>query len=167
MKATKEKVENHQAYLTIEIEPAEMEKSLEGAYRRMVQKARIPGFRKGKAPRAIFERYVGKDSLFEDAIDHLVPDIYEQALKEQELEAIAQPKIEITQTEPVIMKAVVPLKPTIKLGDYKTIKVAREEVEVTEKNVDAVVEQLRHQHATWEPVERAVEHDDLIVMDIE
>lgn len=167
MKATKEKVENHEAYLTIEIEPAEMEKSMEGAYQRLVQQVRIPGFRKGKAPRAIFERYVSKDSMFEDAIDHLVPDIYEQALKEQELEAIAQPHIEITQTEPVIMKAVVPLKPVVTLGDYKAIKVAREEINVTEKNLDDVIEQLRHQHATWETADRAVKHDDLISMDIE
>ena len=167
MKAIKEKVENHQAFLTIEIEPAEVEKSLEGAYKRLVQKARVPGFRKGKAPRAILERYVGKESLFEDAIAHLVPEIYEQAIKEQALEPIAQPHIEITQTDPVIFKAVVPLKPTIKLGDYHTIKVEQTPLEVTESNVNDVIEQLRHQHSTWEPVDRAVDFDDLVVFDID
>lgn len=167
MKATKDKIENHQAFLTIEVEPAEVEKALDGAYRRLVLKARVPGFRKGKAPRAILERYIGKESLLEDAIDHLVPDFYEQALKEQELEAIAQPQIEVTQTEPVIFKAVVPLKPTVKLGDYHSIKVEKALTEVTESNVNDVIEQLRHQHATWEPVERTVDFDDLIVMDIE
>ena len=167
MKATKDKIENHQAYLTIQIEPAEVEKSLEGAYHRLVQKARVPGFRKGKAPRPILERYIGKESLFEDALDHLIPEIYQQALKEQELEAIAQAQIEITQTDPVIFKAVVPLKPTVKLGDYHSIKVEPTSTEVTESSVNDVIEQLRHQHATWEPVERAVDFDDLIVMDIE
>ena len=167
MKATKDKIENHQAYLTIEIEPAEVEKSLDGAYRRLVQKARVPGFRKGKAPRVILEKYIGKDSLLEDALEHLVPEVYEQALKEQKLEAIAQPQIEITQNNPVIFKAVVPLKPTVKLGDYHSIKVEQTPVEVTESNVNDVIEQLRHQHSTWEPVERAVDFDDLVVFDID
>ena len=167
MKATKDKTENHQAYLTIQVEPGELEKSLEGAYHRLVQKARVPGFRKGKAPRAILERYIGKESLFDDALDHLVPEIYDQVLKEQAIEPIAQPQIEVTQTDPVIFKAVVPLKPVVKLGNYHSIKVEPEPVQVTEKNVDDVIEQLRHQHATWEPVERAVDFDDLVVFDID
>ena len=167
MKATKDKTENHQAYLTIEIEPAEIEKSMDGAYHRLVQKARVPGFRKGKAPRAILERYIGKESLFEDALEHLVPEVYGQALKEQELEAIAEPQFEVTQRDPVIFKAIVPLKPTIKLGDYHTIKVEQTPIEITESNVNDVIEQLRHQHSTWEPVERAVAFDDLIAFDID
>ncbi len=167
MKATKDKVENHQAFLTIEIEPAEVEKSMEGAYKRLVQKARVPGFRKGKAPRVILEKYIGKESLFEDAIDHLVPEIYEQALKEQAIEPIAQPQIEITQTDPVIFTAVVPLKPTIKLGDYHSIKVEQTPTEVTESNINDVIEQLRHQHSTWEPIDRAVDFDDLVIFDID
>ena len=167
MKSTKEKIENHQAFLTIEVEPAEVEKSMEGAYHRLVQKARVPGFRKGKAPRAILERYLGKESLLEDAIHYLVPEVYEQALKEQELEAIDQPQIEITQTDPVIFKAVVPLKPTVKLGNYHSIKVEQTPTEVTESNVNDVIEQLRHQHSIWEPVERAVDFNDLITMDID
>ena len=122
MKVTKEKTENSQAFLTVEMEPAEMEESLEASYRRLVKKANIPGFRKGKAPRAILERYMGKESLLEEALKHLVPQAYEKAIKEQEIEPIAQPQIEITQTDPVVFKAVVPLKPTVKLGDYHSIQ---------------------------------------------
>ena len=73
MKVTNEKTEDRQAFLTVEMEPSEMEESLDGAYRRLVKRARIPGFRKGKAPRAILERYVGKDSLLEEALNSLVP----------------------------------------------------------------------------------------------
>lgn len=168
MKATREKIENHQAYLTIEAEPAEVEKSLEEAYHHLVKQTNIPGFRKGKTPRPILERYIGKERLFEHALDHLVPELYQQALKEQAIEPIAQGQIEITQTEPVpVFKAVVPMKPTVKLGDYHTIKVEQAPVEVTESNVNDVIEQLRHQHATWEPVDRAVDFGDLTVFDIE
>jgi len=167
VKVTNEKIENSQAFLTIEMEPTEIEESLEKSYRRLVTKAKIPGFRKGKAPRAILERYLGRESLLEDTLNNLVPEAYEKAIKEQELEAIARPQIEITQTDPVVFKAVVPLKPKVELGDYQHIKVKPQPVSVTEADVDAVMEQLRHQHATWEPVERPVDFDDLVVLDIE
>ncbi len=167
MKVTNEKVENSEAFLTIEMEPAEVEESLGQSYRRLVQRVKVPGFRVGKAPRAILERHIGKESLLEDTIDHLIPEAYEKAIKEQGIEAIAQPQIEIAQTDPVVFKAVVPLKPKVKLGDYQHIQVTSEPVTVTDDNVDAVIEQLRHQHATWEPVERPVDFGDLVVLDIE
>ncbi len=167
MKVTNEKTENSQAFLTIEMEPAEVEESLEKSYHRLVQKTRIPGFRKGKAPRAILERYVGKESLLEDTLNNLLPQAYEKAIKEQAIEAIAQPRLEVTQTDPVVFKAIVPLKPKVKLGDFHSIQVVPEPVkEVTEEDVNAVIEVLRHQHATWEPVERAVDFSDLVVLNI-
>lgn len=167
MKVTREKIENSQAFLTIEMEPAEVEKSLAEAYRRLVKRTNIPGFRKGKAPREVLERYLGKESFMEDALNHLVPQAYEQALKEQQIEAIAHPHIELIQTDPVIFKATVPLMPVVKLGDYHHIQVAPEPVEVTDDQVDAVIERLRHQNATWEPVDRAADFGDLLVLDIE
>jgi len=167
VKVTNEKTENTQAYLTIEMEPAEVEDYLESSYHRLVKKAKIPGFRKGKASRAILERHIGKEGLLEDALNSLIPQAYEKAIKEQEIEAIARPQIEIAQTDPVVFKAIVPLKPEVELGDYHHIQVAPEPVEVTEENVSAAIEGLRHQHATWEPVERPVDFGDLVVLDIE
>ncbi|UCH42676.1 MAG: trigger factor [Dehalococcoidales bacterium] len=167
MKVTNEKTENNQAFLTIEMEPDEVEESLDKSYRRLVQKTKIPGFRQGKAPRAILERHVGKESLFEDTLEHLIPQAYEDAIKEQELETIAQPQIEVTQHDPLVFKAIVPLKPKITLGDYKQIRLTPEPVEVTEDHITSVMDQLRHQHATWEPVDRAVEFNDLVVIDVE
>jgi trigger factor len=166
LKVTKEKVENSQAFITVEIEPSEMEAPMENSFKRISQKANIPGFRKGKAPRAIVEQYVGKESIIEDALKQLVPQAYEQALKEQEIEPFAQPEVEISQTDPVIFKAVVPLAPTIELGDYQSIGIEPEKVEVTDDNIDAVIEELRHQNATWEPVDRPVEYNDLATIDI-
>jgi len=167
VKVTREKTENSQAFLRIEMEPAEVEESLEQSYRRLVRKASIPGFRKGKAPRAVLERYLGRDSLLEDALNNLLPQAYDEAVKEQEIEAIASPSIEIAQTDPVVFKATVPLKPTIELGDYHHIQLTPEPVELTDDEVDTVIEQLRRQHATWEPVERSANFDDLVALDIE
>ena len=140
---------------------------MEESYRRLVRNANIPGFRKGKAPRVVLERYIGRDSLLEDALNNLLPQAYEKAVKEQEIEAIATPSIEIAQTDPVVFKATVPLKPTIELGDYHQIQLTPEPVELTDDEGDTVIEQLRRQHATWEPVERPANFDDLVALDIE
>lgn len=167
MKVTKDKVENSQVFLTVEMTPEEVEKGLDTSYKNLVKRVNIPGFRKGKAPRAIFERFVGKESLLEDAINHIVPDAYEKALKEQDIKAIARPEIEVTQTEPVTFKAVVPIEPTVTLGDYKSIKMSPEQVSVPEDEIEKTIDRIRHQHATWEPVDRPVALEDMVVMDIE
>ncbi|HEY87254.1 MAG TPA: trigger factor [Dehalococcoidia bacterium] len=167
MKVTREKTENSQVFLTIEMELAEVEESLEKSYYRLVSKAKIPGFRKGKAPRAILERYIGKESLLEDALNHLLPEAYEKAIKEQEIEAIAQPQIEIAQTDPVVFKVTIPLKPTIKLGDYGSIRLTPEPVQITEDDINSAMEQLRHHYASWEPVERQVDLSDLVSLDVQ
>lgn len=167
MKVTREKEEDRQIFLRIELEQSEVDKALEQAYRRLVKKANIPGFRQGKAPREVLERYIGKDGLLEEALNNLLPEVYEQALKEQKIEAIANPQIEVIQNEPVVFTAVVPLEPAVELGDYKSVKLEQEKAEVTKEEVDTVIEQIRRQHGTWEPVERPVAFEDLVVMDVE
>lgn len=166
MKITRDKTEESQAFLTIEMDAAETEAAMDHSLEHLGKKARVPGFRKGKAPKTILKQYIDKESILEEALNHLVPETYEQALKEQELEPLTQPRYEIVQTEPITFKVVVPLRPTIKLGDYQSIKVEKEEVKIEQETIDAVVEQLQHQHATWEPVDRPVEMNDLIVMDV-
>jgi len=166
VKVNKEKIENSQAFLRIEMEPAEVEEYLEESYHHLVKKTNIPGFRKGKAPREILERHIGRESLLEDALNRLLPQACEQAIREQGIEAITSPSIEIKQTDPVVFTATVPLRPAVKLGDYHQIRLTPEAVEVTEDNVKVVIEQLRRQHGTWEPVEREVNLDDLVTLDI-
>jgi trigger factor len=166
LKVTREKTENRQDYLTIEMEPAEMETAMQGSYRRLSQKANIPGFRKGKAPRHVVETYLGKPRLLEEAIDSMLPQAYQQAIKDENISPCAQPELEITQADPLIFKAIVPLEPTVVLGDYRSIRATAEPVDIKEENINAVLEELRHQHATWEPVERALDYNDMAVMDI-
>lgn len=166
MKVTNEKTEDSQTFLTIEMEPDEVKESLTKSYYRLVKKTKIPGFRKGKAPRAILESHIGKESLLEDALNSMLPEAYEKAIEEQKIEAFAQPRIEVAQTDPVIFKVTVPLTPTVKLGDYHHIQVAPEPVESTGDDVNATIEQLRHQQATWEPAERPVDFNDMVVLDV-
>ncbi len=167
MKITRDKTENSQVFLTIEMEPHEVEESMAESYQRLARRTDVPGFRRGKAPRAILERYLGRDSVREDALNHLLPQAYEKAVKEQQIEAIAQPEIELVQSEPVIFKAKVPLAPVVQLGDYHSLTMKPDPVRVTEANVNEVMEQLRHQNATWEVVDRAINFGDLAVLNIE
>jgi len=140
---------------------------LEKSYYRLVKKADIPGFRKGKAPRPVLERHIGKEGLLKDALNSLLPEAYEKAVKEQKIEAFAQPHIEIAQTDPLVFKATVPLPPAVKLGDYHHIQVKLKSTELSEDDINTAMEQLRHQHATWEPVERPVGFGDLVVLDVD
>jgi trigger factor len=167
MIVTRDKEEQRQVWLTIQVTPDEIEEGMQDAYRHLVQRVKIPGFRKGKAPRVILERHVGKEGLREDAIEHIVPEVYKKAISEQKLEPIAPPGIEITQQEPLVFKAVVPLAPVVELGDYQGIRLAPEEVKIGDDEVTQVIEQLRHQKANWQPVERAVKAGDLLVIDLE
>lgn len=167
MKVTNDKTENRQAFLTIEMEPTEVEESLEKSYHRLVKRTVVPGFRKGKTPRPILERYIGREGLLNEALDFLLPEAFEKAVKEQNIESIADPQIEVTQMDPLVFKAIIPLKPNIKLGDYQHIQVTPPTAaEVTDDDINAVIEELRHRHATWEPVEHPVEFGDLAVLDI-
>jgi trigger factor len=167
VKVSTEKLENSQIILNIEIEPPELEKSLKEAYHRLVGSVHVPGFRKGKAPRAILENFIGEENLKGEALESLIPQLYNQAIEEQQIEPLTQPEVEIVQKEPVILKATVSLRPNIELGDYHCISLSPEPVEITDEQVDSAIEQLRDQHATWEPVERPVQFEDLVTIDIE
>jgi len=166
VKVNQEKIENKQVFLKIEIEPAELEVAMGKAYQRVVNRTKIPGFRQGKAPRSVLERYVGKEELFEEGLKIVVPDAYEKALKETNTSAFASPTIEVIETSPIIFKAIVPLPPEVKLGGYTEIRFAPEPVTVSADEVSRTIDQIRHQQAAWEPVERAVAANDLIVFNI-
>jgi trigger factor len=168
MKVSTEDLGDCQKLLTIEAETSELDKSLDQAYHHLVNEVNVPGFRKGKAPRAVLVQHIGKSSLLEEALEHLVPQLYRQALESEKLEPIAEPEMEIAQTEPVIFKAKVPLKPEIKLGDYHGLKLeAGPAAKVTQKEISAALEQLRERQGAWIPVERPVEFGDLVTITVQ
>jgi trigger factor len=168
MKVSTENLENRQIALNIEAEASELDKSLDEAYRHLVNEVSIPGFRKGKAPRAILVQHIGKKNLLEEALEHLIPQLYEQAIESQKIEPIARPEIEVIQTEPVVFKAIVSLKPEVKLGDYHSIRLEPSpEIKIAKKEVTAAMEELRERQGAWVPVDRPVELGDLVTMDIQ
>ncbi|MCJ7605022.1 MAG: trigger factor [Dehalococcoidales bacterium] len=166
MKVTRDKVEDCQAFLTVEMESADMDSAMEDAYQRLSKQTTIQGFRKGKAPRAVVERNLGKGTILEEAIDKMLPQAYEQAVTEQEIKPYAQPSVEVTQMEPLTFKVTIPLVPSVELGAFKDVRLEPEKLDIKDENIDNVMEELRHQNASWEPVERELAYDDMAVIDI-
>lgn len=168
MKISTEDMGNRQIALNIEAEASELDKSLDEAYHHLVNEVSVPGFRKGKAPRAVLVQHIGKQSLLDEALEHLIPQLYKQAVESQEIEPIARPEVEIIQTEPVVFKAIVSLKPEVKLGDYHSIRLEPGPVvKIAKKEVTDAVEEFRERQGAWMPVDRSVELGDLVTMDIE
>jgi len=167
MKIVTQSIENSQAILQIEVEMAEMDQSLHRAYRQLVKKVAVPGFRKGKDPRSVLESLVGREGLQREALEDVLPRMCAQAIEEQNLEVIAQPQIEILELEPVVFKATFPLRPKVDLGDYRSIDVAPPSVEVSDEEIESAMNRLRERHAVWSPVERPVAFEDLVTVDIE
>ncbi|HLB12330.1 MAG TPA: trigger factor [Dehalococcoidia bacterium] len=166
MQVTTEKLEENQLLLNVQVEEEVVEKSLDRAYRRLVQKANIPGFRRGKAPRSMVERFIGRSALMEEALEHLLPELYQKAIEEQGIQPLAQPRLEVVQVDPVIFKAVVPLPPVVELPDYRQIKAIPRDAQVTGEQVDSLLEDLRRDYAPWEPSEGPARMGDLLTIDI-
>jgi len=166
VKVAAQEIEHSQVVLDIEVEDERLERAVDQAYRRVVQRLNVPGFRKGKAPRALVERMVGREALVEDAVEHLVPEVVEAAVKEQELTMVARPTLEVVSTAPLQVKATVPVQPKVELGDYHSLKIEAKPADIQEEQVDQVVSRLQESNATWEPVERPVEMGDRVAIDV-
>jgi trigger factor len=148
------------------MEPEDEEPFLTRSYKLVAKQVKIPGFRPGKAPRSIVENHVGRAVLVQEALDFMIPETLDQALKNENIEAFSEPRLEILETEPVTFKAVVPLEPVVELGEYRAVRLERQPAEVTDSQVDEVLEQLRQEAAPWEPVDRPVKFGDLVSLDI-
>ena len=166
-----EKLEKNMAKLTIEAAAEELDKAIETAYQKQKGKISIPGFRKGKVPRQVIEKMYGKEVFYEDAANALIPEAYEKALEECEEDIVSSPQIEVTQIEagkPFIFTAMVALKPEVKLGKYKGVKVDKADVEVTEEEINAAIDRERENNARNITVEdRPVKDGDMTTLDFE
>ena len=166
MGVTAERLPRSLVSMEIEVEPERLEASLQKAVRKVSQQVKIPGFRPGKAPREIVERMVGRPAILQEAIEDLLPDIYSEALESAQVEAIDQPEIELKSTEPLVVQATVPVRPTIDAGDYQALRVPRPETEATEGQLDEAIREVQRRFATLEPVDRAVEWGDTVRVDV-
>ena len=166
-----EKLEKNMAKLTVEVSAEDFEKAIEKVYQKQKKQISIPGFRKGKVPRVMVEKMYGKEVFYEDAANDLIPDAYDNALDECEEDIVSSPKIEVTQIEagkPFVFTATVALKPEVKLGEYKGIKIEKIEREVTEEEILAEVNRERNKNARNITIEdRPVKDGDMTVIDFE
>ena len=166
-----EKLEKSMAKLTIEVPAEELDKAIEKAYQKNKGKISIPGFRKGKVPRPMIEKMYGKEIFYDDAANGLIPDAYEKALDECTEEIVSSPQIEVVRIEagePFVFTAEVALKPEIKLGKYKGVKVARLDNEITDEEVSDALNKERERNARNIVVEdRAVKDGDMTILDFE
>lgn len=166
-----EKQEGNEGVLTFEVSAEEFNKALDKAFKKVVKDVQIPGFRKGKIPRGLFEKRFGVEALYQDAVDFALPTAYMQAVEEADIEPIDQPEIDIDQIEkgkPLIFTAKVMVKPEVKLGEYKGLEVEDEEVEVTDEDVMHDLEHQRERHAELVIKEEGeIEEGDTAVIDFE
>ena len=166
MKVTQGEVEERQVTLRIELDDDDLEPYVERGYRQVVGKMRIPGFRPGKAPRKIVEGMVGREGLLSESLEFLVTDSISKAVEEQGIDSVGLPQLENVDLDPVVVEAAVALNPVLDLGDYRSIRLEEDRVEVSDEDIQEELENLRKQQSSWEPVERAVAHDDLVTMNV-
>ncbi|MFN8576229.1 MAG: trigger factor [Candidatus Sericytochromatia bacterium] len=172
MKVTLQKQEKNQVCMEVEVDASQVTDAYEKRFREASKSVNIPGFRKGKAPRKIIEKYIHTDMVKQDVLEYLVSDSYSEALRnlEEPIEPISEPKIELVKfdlNEPLVFKATLEVKPEIKLGEFEGLNIEVDPVdEITDKDIDEEIENIRKRHGKLENVERAIQNDDVVTLDI-
>jgi trigger factor len=147
---------------------AEFKTAYEAAARKINREITLPGFRKGKAPRQILERMVGREAIVAEAGQEMMDDLFKRAIEQENLVPVGEPKVELLQPEPLGFKVVVEVFPSATLGDYASVRVEPREVEIEDADVDTVLEQLQSTHAIWNELEtpRQPREGDQVVLDL-
>jgi len=169
VKVSVETLPNSEALLEVEITWDEMEQASEKAYRKLVQKVDVRGFRRGKAPRSLLERKLGKESIYQEGLDDLMSEAYRNTLKEHHLTPISQPKIDAPVFEmgqSYHFSMTVPIITPVEVGDYRSLHFEREEADVTSEEVEKELESLRNSQTTWQVVERPANYEDRVTVDL-
>ena len=164
-----EKLEKSRVALTIETSAEEFEAAVNKAYLKMRGKINVPGFRVGKAPRKIIEKMYGAEVFYEEAVNIILPDAYEAAVKEQELDVVGYPKVELESCtkDGVVFKCTVAVYPEVKLGQYKGLEAPKAEVKVVAADVNARLKEMADRNSRLVSVERAVKKGDTADIDFE
>jgi len=166
-----EKQEGNEGVLTVEVDAETFNKALDDAFKKVVKQVSIPGFRKGKVPRGLFEQRFGVESLYQDALDILLPVEYPKAIDEAGIEPVDRPEIDVEKIEKgenLIFTAKVTVKPEVKLGDYKGLNVEKDDTAVTDEDVQEELKGMQNRQAELVVKEEgAIENGDTVVLDFE
>ena len=166
MNITKEETSPREVALSIQLESSDIEPYLERSYKRLVNRLMIPGFRRGKAPRYMVENYVGKEAMVQESLEYIVQESLDKAIKEENLETFGEPDVEVLEVYPTSFKATVSLEPIVDLGDFRSLRLEPDPIEVTEEQVAGVLEQIRYESAPWDPVDGPVKFGNLVTMEV-
>lgn len=169
MKVTLERPSESEAVLHVELDWPELEKASDKAYRKLAQKTKVPGFRPGHAPRSMLERMVGKETLYQEGLEDLVDNAYREAVREHNLTPLAKPEVEAPELEmghSYTFTARVPVLAPVKLGDYHSLRVPYPSTDVTDEDVERVVERMRENQAMWLPADRPAQYGDQVTVDL-
>jgi trigger factor len=169
MKTTVEPLDGNKVKLSVEVDEGEFDRALDAAFRKIAREVRIPGFRPGKAPRRLLEARLGADAARQEALRDSLPEYYEQALKEHDVDAIAPPDIDITsgqESGPVAFDAVVEVRPQVSVGGYRGLQVTVPSPTVTDDEIDRQVDRLRDQFGELKVVTRPARDGDHVSIDI-
>ncbi|WP_047150589.1 trigger factor [Aneurinibacillus tyrosinisolvens] len=171
MKATWEKLENNQGVLTIEVDETQVSSAIDQAFTKVVKQVNLPGFRKGKVPRKIFEARFGVESLYQDALDIILPEAYSAAVVETGISPVDRPEVDVEQMEkgqPLIFKATVTVKPEVQLGDYKGLTVEEKDFSVTDEKIAEELKTMQERGAELVVVEDGeIQSGDYAIIDFE
>ena len=167
MKVTYDRTENRTAYIIVEPEEEDLEKYIDKVYKHLAKRVHIPEYPEGNAPREVLENHIAREQVMEDAITEMAYEDYSKIIKEQNVENWLQPMITVLQFEPPKYEIAAALRPIVEIADYRSLKVEPEPLEVTDEEIDIVLEKNRIQIGTLVTVDRPVQSGDLIIVDIE
>ena len=171
MSAKWEKLEGNQGVLTVEVDAEKVSTSLDSAFKKVVKQVNVPGFRKGKMPRPLFEKRFGVESLYQDAIDIILPEAYTNAIDETGIEPVDRPEIDVEQMEKgktLFSQQMLHVKPEVKLGEYKGLEVEEFDTNVTDEDVENEIKTLQERQAELVVKEEGkAENGDTVVIDFE
>ncbi|HHY70537.1 MAG TPA: trigger factor [Thermoanaerobacterales bacterium] len=169
MKINLEKIEQNKAYLNFEVNEEQFERAMEQAYRKNIKRFTVPGFRRGRAPRKLIEMHYGPEVFYEDAVQFLLPEVYQKGVEKYKLEPVDQPKFDVQQIEkgkPFMATAEVVVKPEVKINEYKGLEVEKFVYNVTDDEVEKELSIMQERNARLVAVEdRAAKKEDIAVID--
>lgn len=168
MKVTAERLPESQARLEIVSDQDEWTQAFEKATRRVAQRVTVPGFRRGKAPRQLVERFVGRDAIISEANGDLMDDLYRKALEQEDLTPVTRPEVELVEQEPLSFRVNVEIAPTADVTGYENVRVEPEHISLTDADVDEQIARAREEASPWvdPPTPRPVQEGDQVVVDI-
>jgi trigger factor len=169
VKSAVESLEDNKVKVSVEVDETEFDKAMDAAFRRIAREVRIPGFRPGKAPRRLLEARIGTSAAREEALREALPEYYAQAVRENEVDVIAPPEIDITagrEEGPVAFDAVVEVRPRVSVAGYGGLRVEVPRPRPSDEEIDAQIERMRGQFAELEPIDRPAIDSDQVTVDI-